>query len=48
MTDQDNEVGSEGINFSPFLILWPLFFLLEDDPMLMRNESLIVGVQTER
>ena len=49
MIYQDNEVGNKDISiFFPFLIFWPLFFLLEDDPTLMRNESLMVGVQTER
>lgn len=49
MIYQDNEVGNKDISiFFPFLIFWPLFFLLEDDPTLMRNESLMVGVQIER
>lgn len=29
-------------------IFQPVFFLLEDDPVLMRNKSLIVEVQIER
>ena len=49
MSYQDNEVGNKDIEFFfPSLIFWPFFFLLEDDPTLMRNESLIVGVQIER
>lgn len=50
MTYQDNEMGNKDMEgfLLPFLIFWPLFFLLEDDPTLMRNESLMVGVQIER
>lgn len=50
MIYQDNEMRNKDIDFffSPFLIFWPLFFLLENDPTLMRKELLIVGVQIER
>ena len=49
MIYQDNEVGNKDISiFFSHPDILASFFLLEDDPMLMRNESLMVGVQIER